>query len=157
MERGFDCYRDCVRDGDFDDGERASRGCTHPGLPPVPWDVVPDRLVYYLGREASLADSGKDPPPNMGSDWWMRPPEPKEDGCPAGWILSPFAMSAMRYVRRRTEHGGRVDNPRFTATTDRVAHEAALYYEEQQERLVNHRNHLIAEKMKRDNDGSRTA
>jgi len=137
-----------VRKGDFDDGERASRGCTHPGLPEVPWDILPERLVYWMGRPAALSERKNPPPPGMLSDWWEHPPEPLADGCPAGWIISPFAESVLSYVRRRTDGGGRVDNPKFSALADRVAQEAVAYYESQQERLIAHRNKLISERHK---------
>jgi len=150
MIRAFDCLRDCTKKGSFVDGERASRGCTHPGLPSVEWDIAPHRLTIYMGGHERLEDRRKPPPPGMEGvlTWWQNPPEPLEDGCPAGWILSPFAQSVRPYVRRRTEHGGRVPNPRFDALTDRVAQDAVLAYEDEQERVVAYQSKLRMERLK---------
>ncbi len=152
MTRGFDCHRDCVRGGEFDDGERASRGCTHPTLPRVKWDppdVLAERLGWYLGRAAAYQHRHKERKPWQRPDWWLEPPEPVEDGCPAGWSQSPFARSVVPYLRRRTEGGGRVQNPRFDDLTDRVAQDAALYFEEEQERLVSYQMRRITEERER--------
>lgn len=69
---------------------------------------------------------------------WQQPLEPADDGCPAGWAASPFCTSVWRYVRRRTEGGGRVDNPFFDAATWQ-AQEAAMYLEDEQERWQHYR------------------
>lgn len=160
MYRGFDCYRDCVRGGDFVDGERSRRGCTHHQLPPVKWDhpdVLAEELTFYLGRPAAFEKRGTPPPKGMrNQDWWLEPPEDIDDGCPAGWMICPFAQSVQPYIRRRTEGGGRVPNPRFDELTDRLAQDAALYFEEQEERLVAYRNKLINEKWNREHGSGTT-
>lgn len=155
MERAFDCLRDCVRNGNIKDGERAARGCTHPLWDPVEWDVAPEKLTFYMGAPERFDDRGKSPPPGMNGvpDWWLHPPEPLEDGCPAGWGMSPFAQSIYQYVRRRTKEGGRVSNPRFDALTDRVAQDAVLLYEDEQERVLGYQEKLSYERLKAQTSG----
>ena len=66
------------------------------------------------------------------------PIEPAADGCPGGWYRTPYVNSLARYVRRRTENGGRVPNP-FFDRADWQTQEAALLYEEEQERWHSYR------------------
>jgi hypothetical protein len=61
------------------------------------------------------------------------PHERTADGCPGGWYRSSFVDSIVPYLRRRTEGGGRVQNPRFDSASWQIQ-EAALHVEHEQER-----------------------
>jgi hypothetical protein len=59
-----------------------------------------------------------------------RPTEDIEnEGCPAGWVRSPFVQSVQRYTRAPTENGGRVSNPLFDRCDDDLVIEAVLELE----------------------------
>lgn len=152
MYRPFDCFDHCVVKNEWHDGNRASRGCTHPDLPPVEWDgpdVLAIKLGVFLGRAQAIDQ--KDAPRKrwQSPDWWKEPPDPIEDGCPAGWMISPFARSLRPYLRRREDNGGRVPNPRFDALDDRVAQDAVLAFEEHQEHLVAYRSAQVTKRIKK--------
>lgn len=53
----------------------------------------------------------------------------ENEGCPAGWVLSPFVESVRRYEREPTEGGGRVSNPLFDRCDDDLVIEAVLALE----------------------------
>jgi hypothetical protein len=88
--------------------------------------------------------------PKIPHDWWRTPPEPPEDGCPASWAQSPFVFSVQDTARRRTEGGDRVQSPRFDALLDRVAQEAALTYEAEQDRVIDRSRTLLWERRERE-------
>lgn len=88
----------------------------------------------YMGRhpEKALDDT---------VDLWPHKPtiphEDTADGCPGGWYRTAFASSVLRYSRRRTEHGGRVDNGLLRDTPPQIW-EAVLEFELEQERSHAH-------------------
>lgn len=94
------------------------------------WDVDWRRLVHYHGRP-------RDPDAELVAGSWEQPHEPIEDGCPGGYQRSPLVLDLMRYVRRRTDGGGRVSNPFFDRLESDIEIEAVLYLEEQQDRASN--------------------
>ena len=73
-----------------------------------------------------------------------QPHEPMADGCPAGWIRTAYMDSVVPYLRRRTEGGGRVQNPRFDRADEHVQ-AAVLYLEHEDERWHIHREGVRAE------------
>lgn len=72
----------------------------------------------WMGRGRDHANAGK-------TADWAAPCEPiGETGCPGAWYRTAFLRSLDRYYRRRTEGGGRVDNPALTQSADPLVHEA---------------------------------
>ena len=128
------------------DGVRAIHGCTRVDLPTVPWDVDVMRLTGYMGRPAYEVEDM--------STWRVngatvpispdRPPEDPADGCPGGWVRSPFALSVLRYTRTRADGGIRNQNHLLDRADDRLIEEAVLYYEREQDRVFAHQAELIA-------------
>lgn len=89
------------------------------------WDVSPDRLAHYLGRQADPDLEGQLP---YGD--WREPMEDVEDGCPGGWRRAPLVHDAIRHARRRTKDGNRVPSPIFDRAADNeVLMQAAMAYE----------------------------
>ncbi|HUU96313.1 MAG TPA: hypothetical protein VM487_11280 [Phycisphaerae bacterium] len=66
------------------------------------------------------------------------PHERSADGCPGGWYRTPYVDSVAPYLRRRTEGGGRVENPLFTTAPMQVQ-AAVMHYEAEQERWHAHK------------------
>jgi hypothetical protein len=84
----------------------------------------------YMGRDADPSLEGTvDLAPMSGE----HPREPSADGCPGGWYRTRFASSVLRYARRRTDAGGRVDNG-LLREADELIWEAVLELEREQER-----------------------
>lgn len=96
------------------------RGCTRVDLPPVEWDIDVEEISWHFGRHRT-ADN-------------LTPPEPIEDGCPAGYQHAPMLGSLQRYYRQRTEGGHRVSNPFFDRCEDWLIQSAILYLELEEER-----------------------
>ncbi len=63
---------------------------------------------------------------NMGKTKdWAAPCEPIwETGCPGAWYRTLWLRSLDRYYRRRTDGGGRVENPALSRCTDPLVLEA---------------------------------
>lgn len=77
----------------------------------------------WMGRGPNREREGKEPD-------WSAPHEPIDEmGCPGAWYRTPWMRSLDRYYRRRTEGGGRVENPAFTQCKDPLVIEAILYLE----------------------------
>lgn len=145
----YNCWNCCAnpKTGWWRANERASRACSRVDLPEVLWDVIPSRLTaFYMGRHGSPSLVGE-----PGINNWQHPPEVVSEGCPGGWYQgNPFVDTVLKYVRRRIEGGGRVPNHRRDACTDRIILEAAEYFENEQERCIDHRNDLIRKKMEKE-------
>lgn len=91
----------------------------------------PDRSLaktYELGREVN----------------WERPLEASCDGCPGAWYRTPFVDDLAPYLRRRSEGGARVPNPRFDGA-DWLVQDAVMCYEDEEERLIAYRDKLIGD------------
>jgi hypothetical protein len=69
------------------------------------------------------------------------PIEPAADGCPGGWYRTPYVDSLAKYVRHRTDTGGRVHNP-FFARADWQIQEAVMFFEHEQERWEAYRREV---------------
>jgi hypothetical protein len=94
-----------------------------PGFDLSTWPKGQPVKAVWMGRAPDRAAEGK------ASDW-AAPCEPiAETGCPGAWYRSAWARSLDRYYRRRTEGGGRVDNPALTQCTDPLVHEAVQAFE----------------------------
>ena len=119
-------------DGAFRDDSRAARGCTRFDLPHVPWDVNAALLrVGYMGRPPVVGVTEEEGRP-------INPHAPLErpsDGCPGGWYRSRFVWSLHRYMRVRTEHGGRVSNALLDRADDLIVACEQVFVREQ-ERFV---------------------
>jgi hypothetical protein len=99
----------------------------------------------YMGRQP---DPGLDETVDLAPMSGDYPREPSADGCPGGWYRTPFASSVLRYSRRRTDAGGRVDNG-LLRDADALIWEAVLELELEQERAhayANERARAIAER-----------
>lgn len=138
----FHCETACWRDGQMDDGERASRGCTRGDLPPVAWEIEPDRLRdHYLGRrrlEHEEIDPTMVDPETL--------PEHVEDGCPGGDQRSRFVQTLMRFYRRRDANGNRVANLMLDRCSDDLVLQAIAYYEAEQDACESHIADAIQQK-----------
>jgi len=92
----------------------------------------PIGCVTYFGRwpDPTLAGTV-----DLGRVHPEEPHEPTADGCPGGWYRTAFANSVAPYLRRRVDNGARVPNYRFDdPSTPWQVKEAAVYYEQEQER-----------------------
>ena len=96
----------------------------------------------YMGRHPDRSLHGK---LELGREVnWERPLEASCDGCPGSWYRTPFVDDIAPYLRRRSEGGARVPNPRFDQA-DWLVQDAAMYYEEEEERLIAYRDKLIGD------------
>lgn len=77
------------------------------------------------------------------------PFEPPENGCPGAWYRSPFIDSVWPYMRRRTEAGGRVSNPRFDSA-DWLVQAAVLLQEVEEERAIGYVRDIAMQRAKPD-------
>lgn len=125
----LDCELHCGTLGTLNNGRRALRGCTRSDLPPVEWDVDVEEIGWHFGARRNAKHD--------------HPPEPPEEGCPAGYQFAPMVSGLKRYYRQRTEHGNRVSNPFFDHCTDWLIQAAVLYLEEEEER--SHSNWIRAD------------
>lgn len=101
-----------------DPGKQRRRLCVLPGFDCSEHDPAPKLPRVWMGRGRDLAREGK------ASDW-AAPCEPIADmGCPGAWYRTPFMRSLDRYYRRRTEGGGRVENPALARCDDPLVLEA---------------------------------
>ncbi len=123
----YDCDRDCGVEPELNNGRRALRGCTRVDLPDVEWEIDPEELGFYMGREA-------DRRLHLKVSDWQRPGEDIDEGCPGGYQRAPLLGPLNRFYRRRTEGGGRVSNPFFDACDDALILSAILYLEHEEER-----------------------
>lgn len=107
------------RDGlqpDF--AKQRARLCVLPGFDCSTWPKGQPVKRVWMGRGPDRAREGK-------AGDWAAPNEPiAEMGCPGAWYRTPFLRSLDRYYRRRTDGGGRIDNPALTQCTDPLVHEA---------------------------------
>lgn len=88
-----------------------------PGFDTSTWPKGQPVKRVWMGRGPDRALEGK------ASDW-AAPCEPiAETGCPGAWYRTAFVRSLDRYYRRRTDGGGRVENPALTQCTDPLVHE----------------------------------
>lgn len=165
-EAAHSCWDHCYSNSRkrWDHKARAVRGCTRDDLGPVEWDVDVTLLRRFQGRDPDPeldAATWKLHPGMQNSldqPWWRTPGEEPSEGCPAGWARCAFAESIVPYIRNRTEHGGRVENMRLSECEDRLVKDAALYYEDCEERLSGYRQRLIAQRMEADRkNGGRNA
>lgn len=127
------------------DGIRSKLGCTRHDLEPVEWDVdIAQVCSSYHGRHP-----GDVQPQEPWKSFPFPADQPREnpaDGCPGGWYRSPFALSLIRYLRHRDEHGGRVSNHLLDRCDDPLIHDAVLYYEREHDRVFSLQAELIASK-----------
>lgn len=108
------------------------------------WDVDVSRLGHYLGRYRERSLEGK---VTFGS--WEYPSEDIEQGCPAGWRMSPLVNSVLPHVRKRTENGDRVSSPYFDRiVNDETLLKAVLYYEHEEDRAIANWRNEISEDMR---------
>jgi len=169
FERAYDCARDCS--GKRAHERRRGRGCTRSDLPPISWEQSARELyqlptvnhadgdgVHWLGHGTYF---GRHPDRKIeGSKelgipvYWEHPIEPAADGCPAGWARSPYVDSVWRYVRRRTQDGNRVPNPFFDRAPWQVQ-EAAMTFEDEQERWQSYRQEVDADRWRRADEEAR--
>lgn len=152
-DEAYSCARDCQRRTGWDLSRRRLRGCTLQALPKIRWDVDVARLVMgptynSAGGRGVNRYHGRLPDPRLEgvviAGLAQSPTEPWEDprdGCPGGWYRSPYVDSVAPYTRRRTETGGRVQNPRFDSAPWQVQ-DAVLYYEREQERWFAYRDRV---------------
>lgn len=126
----FDCEVICARRQEFDDAKRSDYRCTRIDLAPVPWSESGKRVLQggWMGRSKVDLVQLEGRPINP-----KQPPEDADDGCPGGWYRSRFVASLMPYLRRRTEHGGRVDNLLLSRCTDELILQWVQHLEDQQE------------------------
>lgn len=132
----FDCETVCRRKGEWNDIERASRGCHRPDLPEVQWDVSVTKLRHYHGRARAL-ELQADPTID-----WEHPTEDPDEGCPGAWRIGPWVWSVVRYARRTTETGARVPNPyhdQLDANANPRLVAAVAYYEHEVDCAIAHR------------------
>lgn len=122
----------------LDPAKQAKRLCVLPGFDCSTHPAAPVIRPVWMGRSRDYSREGKGD--------WAAPNEPiAEMGCPGAWYRTPFLRSLDRYYRRRTENGGRVDNPALTQCTDPLvidaiqtleAYEDAAKAEEQRRRYA---------------------
>jgi hypothetical protein len=105
--------------------------------------VEPSRLAHYLGRPRDRALEG-----SLRYGSWEYPPEDAEDGCPAGWRMTPLVWGVLRHARRRIKDGGRVASPFFDQLDDDLLASAVLYYEAQEDAAMAHWEREHAEEMR---------
>jgi hypothetical protein len=75
------------------------------------------------------------------------PVEDVADGCPGAWYRTPFVDSVLyKYQRERTEGGGRVDNPDFSAACWQIRR-AVRYFEGEEERAIRFVNGIAADRL----------
>lgn len=89
--------------------------------------------------------------PDPGQPSAKYPFEVLADGCPGGWYRTAYMDSVAPYVRRRTDGGGRVPNPRFDAAPWQVQ-AAAMIVELEQERWHAEIRRLVSERAQREAD-----
>ena len=140
MAEPFDCMRDCLAEGEWRDDVRASRACGLPGVHPVAPRPTDEGLYQlqigtaYMGRHRDRSLEGKF---HFGHRIiWERPYEDPEDGCPGAWYRTRWVDSVFPYLRRRTDGGGRVPNPRLDRCEDWLIESAVMYVEDEEERAV---------------------
>lgn len=139
MVEPYDCERDCMTRGAWDDARRAARACARVDLPHVPPRPTAAALYdhaagsTFMGRPATrlpVVQLGRQFPPGAA-------PEPVEDGCPSSWSRSPFAFSLIGYMRPRVGDGGRLARRAFDDAPEHVQ-DAVELYEREQERCIAH-------------------
>lgn len=115
----FPCQDVCRKQGTDQLLPRAqlARNCALSGVDTGAW--TSERLVKIrMGAPARYDLEGK-------SKTWKEPEEdPREAGCPGSWVRCEFVRSVLRYYRRRTEGGGRVENLDLTHCNDPLIHQA---------------------------------
>jgi len=95
---------------------QADRNCALPGFDTSTW--TGDRLVrIHMGAPKDYSREGQ-------GDWAAPNEDIENAGCPGSWYRTDFVASVLRYYRRRTEGGGRVNNPALDACSDPLVHEA---------------------------------
>lgn len=144
MIERFDCDVLCSqqqrgRDVEWVDDRRAERGCTRIDIPPVEWDVAAVAIHRggWMGR-APVRETEQ-----FGIKISPRhPTELPTEGCPGGWYRSRFVASVLPYMRRRDDHGGRVQNHLLDRADDDLIYQLIAYAEEAQE---SSEAHMMAE------------
>ena len=71
------------------------------------------------------------------------PLEDPADGCPGAWYRVPLVADVEPFVRRRASGGARVPNPAFDSAP-RVAQDAAMEFESEQEQSIGYVERVIA-------------
>ena len=74
------------------------------------------------------------------------PVEDVADGCPGAWYRTAFVDSLDKYLRERTDHGDRVDNPDFTQACWQIQR-AVRYFENEEERAIRFVNGVAADRL----------
>ena len=107
------------RDGlQLDPEKQRRRLCVLPGYDTSTWPKGQPCKRVWMGRGRDYARESK------GGDW-AAPHEPIADtGCPGAWYRTAFMRSLDPYYRRRTEGGGRIENPAFSRCDDPLVIEA---------------------------------
>ena len=94
-----------------------------PGFDTSTWPEGQPIKRVWMGRPRDHANAGKTPD-------WAAPCEPiDETGCPGAWYRTPFLRSLDRFYRRRTEGGGRIENPVLSRCDDPLVIEAVMLLE----------------------------
>jgi len=140
LEEPYNCERDCQDStGVWDDAFRSARGCKRLGVKAVRFAPQANALYQvkpgnpYMGRYPDKKLAGQrvlDIPLN-----WSVPLEDPSLGCPGAWYRTPWIDSLDKYLRRRTQDGGRIPNPRFDRA-DWQIQEAVMVFEQEQDRAI---------------------
>lgn len=104
-------------------------------MPPVRWDVDASKLnaAGWMGRQAITASTALSERANPRHPL-NYPRETPEHGCPGGWYRSVFVTSIYPYLRRRDDHGNRVQNLILDRCDDDLILQLVAYAEDEQER-----------------------
>lgn len=101
-----------------DPAKQRARLCVLPGFDCSTWPEGQPVKRVWMGRAPDRATEGK-------AGDWAAPAEPiAETGCAGAWYRTAWCRSLDRYYRRRTEGGGRVDNPALSRCDDPLVIEA---------------------------------
>lgn len=100
---------------------QADRHCALPGFDTSTW--TGERLVrIHMGAPRDYSREGK-------GDWASPNENIERGGCPGSQYRTDWLASVLRYYRRRTDDGGRVNNPALDACDDPLVHEAVTSLE----------------------------